>query len=45
MLFLDKVRSGENSESNNYAVILKFDGSHGTVTEYCLCRPKRGKIQ
>lgn len=45
MLFLDKVRSGENSESNNYAVILKFDGSHGMVSEYCLCRPKRGRIQ
>lgn len=45
VLFLDKVRSGENSESNNYAVVLKFDGSHGTVSEYCLCRPKRGRIQ
>ena len=45
VLFLDKVRSGENSESNNYAVVLKFDGSHGTVSEYCLCRPRRGKIQ
>lgn len=45
VLFLDKVRSGENSESNNYAVVLKFDGSHGSVTEYCLCKPKRGRIQ
>lgn len=40
MMFISKCRNGENSQSGNYAMLLQFDGSHGIVSEYCLCRPK-----
>lgn len=40
MMFISKCRNGENSQSGNYAMLLNFDGSHGVVNEYCLCRPK-----
>ena len=40
MMFISKCRNGENSQSGNYAMLLQFDGAHGAVSEYCLCRPK-----
>lgn len=44
MLFISKCRNGENSQSGNYAMLLSFDGQHGGVREYCLCRPKTTNI-
>lgn len=44
MLFVTKCRSGENSDSGNYAIILKFDGSYGNFTEICFARPKHAVI-
>lgn len=44
MIFIDKCRSGQNSISGNYAVLIKFNGQFGTSHEYCLCRPKNGNI-
>lgn len=44
MIFVDKCRSGQNSISGNYAVLIKFNGQFGTSYEYCLCRPKNTTI-
>lgn len=44
MLFLGKCRNGNNSLSGNYALLLRFDGGHGLVSEYCYCTPKHGNI-
>ena len=44
MIFVDKCRSGQNSISGNYAVLIKFNGQFGTSYEYCLCRPKNTNI-
>ena len=44
MLFIGKCRSGQNSLSGNFAMLLKFDGGHGIVPEVCYCRPKHGNI-
>lgn len=44
MMFISKCRNGENSQSGNYAMLLQFDGSHGSVSEYCLCRPKNAYL-
>lgn len=40
MMFISKCRNGENSQSGNYAMLMQFDGAHGVISEYCLCRPK-----
>lgn len=44
MMFISKCRNGENSQSGNYAMLLNFDGSHGVVSECCLCRPKNAYL-
>lgn len=44
MIFIDKCRSGQNSISGNYAVLIRFAGAFGTSQEYCLCRPKQAII-
>lgn len=44
MIFIDKCRSGQNSISGNYAVLIRFNGQFGTSSEYCLCRPKNAII-
>ena len=44
MLFVGKCRSGQNSLSGNFAMLLNFNGSQGIVSEVCYCRPKHGSI-
>ena len=44
MMFISKCRNGENSQSGNYAMLLEFNGGFGTVSEYCLCRPKNAYL-
>lgn len=44
MLFIEKARSGANSEDTNTAYIFRFDGDFSTFVEYCSCRPRHGQI-
>lgn len=44
MLFVDKTRSGRNSEDDGVAYLLRFDGDHGVFKEQARCRPKHGFI-
>jgi hypothetical protein len=43
-LFIEKTRSGENSEDTGVAMLLKFNGGNGTFVESAFCRPKHGRI-
>lgn len=45
ILFLEKARSGANSNDSNTAYLLSFDGDHALFRETCLCRPRHGQIQ
>ena len=44
MLFVNKCRSGVNSDDNGVAYLLQFDGDHGVFKEVAKCRPKHGFI-
>lgn len=43
-LFLEKTRSGANSNDTGTAYLLSYDGSHCTFKEVCQCKPKHGRI-
>jgi KaiC/GvpD/RAD55 family RecA-like ATPase len=45
VLFVDKAREGETSESTGEAYLLSFDGSKGLFKEVSQCKPKHGFIQ
>ena len=45
ILFLEKARSGANSNDSNVAYLLSFDGDHALFRETCLCKPRHGFIQ
>ena len=40
MLFVDKNRESETSQTNGKAYLLKFDGAHSIYIEKAMCRPK-----
>lgn len=44
VLFIEKCRSGANSDDTGQAILLRFDGDYSTFTEFSWCRPKRGSI-
>lgn len=45
ILFLEKARSGANSNDSNIAYLLSFDGDHAVFRESYQCIPKHGYIQ
>ena len=44
VLFIEKSRSGANSEDLGQAILLKFDGDYSTFVEYAWCEPRHGTI-
>ena len=45
VLFIEKARSGANSNDTNTAYLLAFDGDHAVFRESYQCSPKHGYIQ
>lgn len=44
ILFVNKSRSGENSDDNGRAYLIRYQGDFAMFKETCQCRPKHGKI-
>lgn len=44
VLFIEKSRSGANSEDLGQAILLRFDGDYSTFVEYAWCEPRHGNI-
>lgn len=44
-IFLEKARSGGNSNDTHIAYLMKFDGDHSVFREFCMCRPRHGEFK
>ena len=44
VLFIDKSRSGPNSDDAGEALLLEFEGDYSTFKEFSWCRPQRGTL-
>lgn len=44
-VFLEKARSGGNSNDTHVAYLMKFDGDHSVFHEFCMCRPRHGEFK
>lgn len=44
LLFVNKTRSGQTSDDNGCAYMLKFNGSFCSFKETCQCRPRHGHL-